>query len=191
METAFPIPPCLPRKTLRPCRGPLDEATGRRSWAFHLPREVTMNPDKLIQVLQVSVSPVVLISGVGLLLLSMTNRLGRATDKTRALAKERAVAIGQDRDRLDAQLRIIYTRAGMIQRAIIGATLSILLVGLTVLSLFAKFAFGLPLSELIYALFGAAIASLVFALIMFLQDVSLSLRALHLEVEETIQGPKS
>jgi len=147
-----------------------------------------MNPDKLMQVLQVYVTPVVLISGLGLLLLSMTNRLGRATDKTCALAEERAAAIGQDRDRLDAQLRIIHTRAGMIQRAIIGATVSILLVGLTVLSLFAKFAFGIQLSELVYALFGAAMFAHVFALIMFLQEGSLSIRALHLEVQEALQG---
>ena len=40
----------------------------------------------LVPVLQTAVSPVVLISGVGLLLLTMTNRLGRIVDRARSLA---------------------------------------------------------------------------------------------------------
>src|SRR5579859_2639184 len=38
----------------------------------------------LIPVLQVAIGPVILISGVGLLLLTLTNRLGRAVDRSRA-----------------------------------------------------------------------------------------------------------
>ena len=34
--------------------------------------------EKIIPMLQVAIGPVILISGVGLLLLTMTNRLGRA-----------------------------------------------------------------------------------------------------------------
>ena len=40
---------------------------------------------ELIPILQIAVGPVILISGVGLLLLSMTNRLGRAIDRARIL----------------------------------------------------------------------------------------------------------
>ena len=37
----------------------------------------------LIPILQVAIGPVILVSGVGLLLLSMTNRLGRIVDRRR------------------------------------------------------------------------------------------------------------
>ena len=40
----------------------------------------------LVPILQMAVGPVILISGVGLLLLSMTNRLGRVIDRSRLLA---------------------------------------------------------------------------------------------------------
>ena len=46
-----------------------------------------MNLAEIIPVLQVSIGPVILISGVGLLLLTMTNRLGRAIDRARQLAR--------------------------------------------------------------------------------------------------------
>jgi hypothetical protein len=38
-------------------------------------------PLELIPVLQVAIGPVILISGVGLLLLTLTNRFGRAVDR--------------------------------------------------------------------------------------------------------------
>jgi hypothetical protein len=43
---------------------------------------------ELIPVLQMAIGPVILISGVGLLLLSMTNRLGRVIDRARLLYRE-------------------------------------------------------------------------------------------------------
>jgi hypothetical protein len=44
--------------------------------------------NQLIQFLQLSLAPVTLISGVGLLLLSMTNRFARTTDRARGLVKD-------------------------------------------------------------------------------------------------------
>ena len=40
-----------------------------------------------IQFLQACITPVALISGVGLLLLTITNRLGRTIDRTRQLVR--------------------------------------------------------------------------------------------------------
>ena len=37
----------------------------------------------LLPILQTAIGPVILVSGVGLLILSMTNRLGRAIDRAR------------------------------------------------------------------------------------------------------------
>jgi hypothetical protein len=42
----------------------------------------------VIPLLQIAIGPVILISGVGLLLLSMTNRFGRIIDRSRILAQE-------------------------------------------------------------------------------------------------------
>jgi hypothetical protein len=45
-----------------------------------------MTLQQLIPTLQVAIGPVILISGVGLLILSMTNRLGRTIDRSRKTA---------------------------------------------------------------------------------------------------------
>jgi len=42
-----------------------------------------VNPVSLLAVIQASIAPVVLISGVGLLLLTLSARLGRIVDRTR------------------------------------------------------------------------------------------------------------
>ena len=41
---------------------------------------------EIVPVLQVATGPVILISGIGLLLLTMTNRLGRTIDRARIFA---------------------------------------------------------------------------------------------------------
>jgi len=41
-----------------------------------------------VQILTASIAPVIVISGIGLLLLSITNRYGRAIDRVRLLARE-------------------------------------------------------------------------------------------------------
>ncbi|MBL8152442.1 MAG: DUF2721 domain-containing protein, partial [Blastocatellia bacterium] len=44
--------------------------------------------NELTEILQTAISPVVMISGVGLLVMSLTNRLARTTDRARALSKD-------------------------------------------------------------------------------------------------------
>lgn len=51
----------------------------------------------LIPVLQIAIGPVILISGVGLLLLSLTNRFGRAVDRSRQIIRELREAGPDDR----------------------------------------------------------------------------------------------
>ena len=46
---------------------------------------------QIVPELRDAIGPVILISGVGLLLLTMTNRLGRAIDRARLLKNELAV----------------------------------------------------------------------------------------------------
>ena len=80
-----------------------------------------VDPDALTQltrVLSLSITPVALISGVGLLLLSMTNRLGRVIDRARDL--ERAGSASGEPGHLTGapELRILFRRARLLQIAI-------------------------------------------------------------------------
>lgn len=141
-----------------------------------------MNLHELIPVLQVAIGPVILISGVGLLLLSMTNRFGRVIDRSRDLAIDVRSAPDADRARLRAQLAILATRADRLRQAIALAILSLLFAAVLVIVLFVaalqRWEWGTPVALIFIGCMGTLIASLV----AFLLDINLSLVAVRLEV---------
>jgi hypothetical protein len=142
----------------------------------------SMRLSDLIPVLQTAVAPVILISGFGLLLLSFTNRLGRAIDRSRQLLHEMREAAEADRDRLWAQVDILYRRARLIQFSIILCAASVLLAAVLIMTLFFTALLHLELAVFISIVFIACLASLIGSLLAFLLDVHLSLKALKLEI---------
>ena len=136
----------------------------------------------LIPILQLAIGPVILISGVGLLLLSMTNRFGRIIDRSRLLVRDHAAAPSADRARIQAQLGILARRARIVRAGIALATLSVLLAALLVIGLFLAALLHLPLAALLVVLFILCLLSLIASLLLFISDLNLSLRALWLEM---------
>ena len=144
---------------------------------------------ELIPILQIAVGPVILISGVGLLLLSMTNRLGRAIDRARILRQElRAGAADESRTR--AQLQILWHRADRIRQAIFLAVVSVLMAACLIITLFAAALFRWDAGWLIACLFTGCLAALIGSLVLFLWDINQGLLALKLEIEEVIETRK-
>lgn len=138
---------------------------------------------ELIPVLQVAVGPVVLVSGVGLLMLSMTNRLGRTIDRTRVLVRELPALASPERAGVSAQLQILLKRAELLRRAIILASISVLFAaGLTIV-LFLTFLLGLHDVWVIGVLFIGCMVCLIASLIVFIQDINQSLVALKLDLK--------
>jgi hypothetical protein len=138
---------------------------------------------ELIPVLQVAIGPVILISGVGLLLLTLTNRLGRAVDRSRQLAGEMRDVKEPDRIRLSRQVEVLYRRAGLIRIAIIMSAMSVLLVSVLIIALFLSALMKLEVVPLISLLFIGCMLSLIVSLVAFIRDIQLSLSALKLELE--------
>ncbi len=144
--------------------------------------------DPLLAALQASVSPVVLISGIGLLLLSMTNRLGRVVDRSRALARDahHDNLTKAERRQLRVQIRILYQRGRMLVAAIGLCVLSLFLVAVLVGYLFIHFTAGITVPGLPYMVFVMALAALIASLAMFLVDVLVTLRALRYEIGDLL-----
>jgi hypothetical protein len=138
---------------------------------------------QLIPVLQTAIGPVILISGVGLLLLSMTNRLGRAIDRARILSAELTVASEVSRAGIEGQLRILWRRARLIRAAITLVSVSALAAAILVIVLFFTALWQLETAWLIGALFVACMACLIAGLIVFIHDINQSLAALRLELK--------
>lgn len=147
--------------------------------------------NQIIPVLQVAIGPVILISGVGLLLLTMTNRLGRAIDRSRALTNELAKLTGHELEQTLAQIRIIYRRARLLRLSITFASFSVLLVSVLIMTVFVAawlHCDALWLNSLISGLFIACLGSLFVSLVAFIRDINLSLHALKLELEDNKVG---
>jgi hypothetical protein len=137
---------------------------------------------QLIPVLQVAIGPVILISGVGLLLLTLSNRFGRAVDRSRQLGREMREAGEADRSRLRKQVEILYRRARVIRLSIIMAAVSVLLASLLIIGLFLTALWSWEVGLLIVLLFICCLGSLIVSLAAFIRDIQLSLRALKLEL---------
>ncbi|HTR40193.1 MAG TPA: DUF2721 domain-containing protein [Pseudomonadales bacterium] len=137
----------------------------------------------LVPTLQVAVGPVILISGVGLLLLSMTNRLGRAIDRARQLTDAYRHGTEADRARIKGQLEVLWRRAGLIRASIVWGSSSLLLVSLVIILLFVSTLLGLEIAPFIAILFGCCMVAVVISLIYFIRDINLSLHALRMEID--------
>ena len=138
---------------------------------------------EIVPILQVAVGPVILVSGVGLLLLSMTNRLGRTIDRTRLLARELAGAEAGERSHLLAQLTVLERRAHLVRRAIAASTCSVLLAAMLVITLFLAALLRWDAAPLVGLLFIGCMGALILSLVDFLRDVNLSLEAVSRELE--------
>ena len=137
---------------------------------------------ELIPILQVAIGPVILISGIGLLLLSMTNRLARVIDRSRQLSHALGSAKDSDRAVVASQIQILSTRALLVKQAITLATLSILFAAVLVITLFLAAVLSWEVGGFVAILFIACMGSLIVSLIAFLRDIHLSLAALKLEL---------
>lgn len=144
-----------------------------------MPHPPSLN--QLIPVLQLAIGPVILISGIGLLLLSMTNRYGRTIDRARALARDRRAATG-DLTSIEAQLAIILRRARIIRRAIALAGVSVLLAAILIILLFITVLVRIDIAWALAIIFIGCMAAVIGALVNFILDINQSLAALKMEV---------
>jgi hypothetical protein len=143
---------------------------------------------EIVPVLQMATGPVILISGIGLLLLTMTNRLGRAIDRARSLSREPVEAGGQRSPHTLTQIAIIYRRAKVLRASIALASFSVLLVSALIILLFVGALLDWQAGVFIVLVFIASMVSLFGSLVAFLYDINLALHALRLELKTAKLG---
>jgi hypothetical protein len=146
-------------------------------------RLLPMTLEQLIPVLQVAIGPVIFISGVGLLILSMTNRLGRTIDRSRQLVELRRTATDDQLIRVELQLGILWLRARLQRAAITLAGIAVLLDAFLMILLFLGVLVDLHVAQVVALTFVACMTALIGSILFFLRDINLSLRALAHECE--------
>ncbi len=142
-----------------------------------------MNLEHIVLVLQMSIGPVIVISGAGLVLLSMTNRFGRVIDRVRILAQARRATSAGDGDRISKELTILMRRARILRLAIAFASTSVLVAASLVIVLFLAVVLQLDAAMLVIVMFILCMGLLITSLLFFIADVNVSLAALALEME--------
>lgn len=156
------------------------ESFGCRLWGME-----SIVPSSFLEVIQLSITPVILLSGVGGLMITLTNRMARVVDRTRALAgqvREAATDSSGERTHLESQLEILWRRARLVQRAVMCAGLSMLLACVLVMVIFVDAVMVREFAIEMVVIFVASIFFLIAALLAFLRDIVIALRALKLEV---------
>jgi len=140
---------------------------------------------QFIDVLEAVLSPVILLSGMGLIFLTSTNRLGRATDRARILAMELKSGNMKEGDRSGKlkQISILHKRSRILQVSILSTTFSIIATSLLILCLFLALSFNAPTSGFGSLLLLLIIGGIAVAAISLFIEASFTLHALELEIE--------
>jgi predicted membrane channel-forming protein YqfA (hemolysin III family) len=143
-----------------------------------------MDDAQFVSAFQTVISPVVLISGIGMLVLSMTNRYSHGTNRVRTLVDEWQKGDLAAKERLAPQIRHLERRLHSLRNAISLAVGSVLLVALLIIALLAGYIAGANFRVLIIVLFGLSQVFLVVSLVLFVRDTGQSLAALRHELRE-------
>ncbi|TDR38872.1 uncharacterized protein DUF2721 [Tahibacter aquaticus] len=144
--------------------------------------------DQISHVIQLSVAPVFLLTGVGALLGVLTSRLARVVDRARR-QEDRLEHLSLERhpELLD-ELRKLSRRARLMNWSISLVTFCALLVASVIVVLFAGALYGIDVSLLAAALFVLGLICLIAGLVVFLREIYLA--TIHLRLGP-LQSPES
>jgi len=125
-------------------------------------------------VIQLSVAPVFLLSGVGAMLAVFMNRLGRVVDRARALESLLPATAEAEREAIHAELATLSRRARLINWATSLCAMCAILICLVIAALFTGSFLAVDVSALVGVLFVVAMLMLTLGLMSFLKEVHLA-----------------
>ena len=134
----------------------------------------------VVHAIQLSLAPVFLLNGIGVLLAMLTSRLARIVDRARLMENSLATVAHAEGRLLIARLAVTSRRARLMNRAITLSTVAALLIALVVALLFSSAFTRLPLTFAIALLFILSMMSLVGALWCFLIEVRIATASLRI-----------
>jgi hypothetical protein len=149
------------------------------------PSDFTHPSVDIAHLIQVALTPIFLISAIGVTLNVLTNRLARIVDRARAIeASLLSAPHHPDGRELHRQLGVLERRAGWIYAAITLITLSALFIAFVVVMLFVNAFLRWDLSAFIACMFILSMLSLAAALLAFLIEVRIATNTLRIGIEE-------
>lgn len=140
--------------------------------------------DQISRVIQLSVAPVFLLTGIGALLGVTTTRLARIVDRARSIETELNGASAERGTQIREEIGTLTRRARLINRAITLCVVAALLVCAVIVGLFitAYYAWSPDLTRLVAAVFALGLLSLIAGLLCFLREVYIATQHLRFGV---------
>lgn len=150
-----------------------------------------MNNVEFVSVLSSALTPVTLISGVGLLMLTMSARYAHTTNRIRELLRNRLQLVdlpdkSDEVELVDEEILLIFHRSKLLKRSILFVVMSAAFSGLLVLTSVLSTMFSLNLRSVEDLLLFLAVGFIVISTVLFSREVSISLRALGMTVRRTL-----
>ncbi len=142
--------------------------------------------ESFILFLQSCLSPIILISGVGLILLTLNHRIGRTIDKSRSIVAELEREQAVDKAKKKIELRILFKRSRILKNSISSLSFSILASSLIIPVLLLMSLFDIDLHLLGILFFLLSITGILLSAVFLFIDVTLTLKALEFEVKDFI-----
>lgn len=144
---------------------------------------MTPMPFDIAQIIQLALAPAFLLVGIGQFLVLAAGRLARVIDRARQLAEIIPEEPGSEHAARVAELRRLDRRMTVVNWAIFFATAAMVGVCLVVASLFMTRLAASDFTTLIAAAFVAVMVLLIVALILFLVEVKLADRTIHVRAD--------
>ncbi len=136
--------------------------------------------DSVVHFIQLAIAPVFLLTAIGSMLGTMTNRVARIVDRARDLERQLAAAEPSAQDH--HELRLLARRARLINTAITFTVLSALLVCVSIGGLFLDAYWQRSLTTLVAWIFGVSLIALIAGLGLFLREIYVATATLRIGI---------
>jgi Protein of unknown function (DUF2721) len=137
----------------------------------------------IAQTIQLSLSPVFMLAGIGALLNVLAGRLSRVVDRARVLEGLHPRTTGPEHDRHVWELRLLDRRISIINGALFLAVSSAVLTCAVVALLFIAELASLHIGQYVAVAFIGSMTLLIASLVCFMFEVRVSLNAIHVRDE--------
>ncbi|WP_232628804.1 DUF2721 domain-containing protein [Methylobacterium sp. Leaf118] len=137
------------------------------------------DPESIAHIIQVALAPAFLLSALATLLNVFSTRLGRVADKVDRLTADLVGAGPEEAAALAQRLAYLRRRSGLLDAAVVMASLGGVMTGVAVLTLFVGALRDASAASILFACFGLALLCTVGALVAFMAEILLAGRGVR------------
>lgn len=148
-----------------------------------MPMQFSPAVSTIAQTIQLSLSPVFMLAGIGALLNVLAGRMARVVDRARTLEQLHPRSTGPEHDRHVWELRLLDRRISIINAALFLAVTSAIMTCTVVALLFVAELAKLHIGTIVALSFILAMVLLISSLVSFMIEVRVSLQAVHIRAE--------